>query len=131
MVDYSQIAGLGCVCSTHGAHSSPARHSNRKRREMVSLQSLPAMSRRFIAAIGVILLSSLFANAQFDTGTITGLVTDPSGAAVTNATVVVTNTETSFQKAVQTNSAGGFTVSALPFGNYVVSATASNFAEAK
>jgi hypothetical protein len=98
---------------------------------MLSFQSLTAVSRHFLAVISLILLSSLVSYAQFDTGTITGLVTDSSGAAMANATVLVTNTGTSFQKAVQTNDGGSFTVSALPSGNYVVSASASNFAEAK
>ena len=96
---------------------------------MVSFQS--ATSRSFVAVLSLILLSSLLAYAQFDAGTITGLVTDPSGAAIPNATVVLTNQGTAFQKTVRTNGGGSFNASALPSGNYVVSASASNFAEAK
>ena len=36
------------------------------------------------------------------TGTITGVVTDTSGAAIANATVVITNTDTSVARTIQT-----------------------------
>src|SRR5262249_4389272 len=104
---------------------------NRKRREMISLQSLAAMLRRLITVVSLVVLGSALASAQFDTGTITGLVTDPSGAAVAQATITVTNVGTSYKKALQTDAGGSFTASALPFGNYIVSVSASNFAEAK
>ncbi len=98
---------------------------------MVELRSSMALLRRSFILIGLLLMCALAARAQFDTGTITGLVTDPSGAAVAHATVTVTNAATSFQRVLQTDTGGSFTASALPFGNYVVSAVASNFAEAK
>ncbi|HVZ17971.1 MAG TPA: TonB-dependent receptor, partial [Terriglobales bacterium] len=69
--------------------------------------------------------------AQFDTGTITGSVTDSSGAVVPNATITITNTGTSAKKTLKSDPGGNFVASALPFGNYVVSATASNFGEAR
>jgi Carboxypeptidase regulatory-like domain len=98
---------------------------------MISLLSLAARSRHLIAAVSLVLLSSVFASAQFDTGTITGVVKDSSGAAIPQATVMVTNVGTSFEKTLQTDAGGNFTASALPSGNYVISAKASNFAEAK
>jgi len=76
-------------------------------------------------------LSALPLAAQFDTGTISGSITDPSGAVVPNASVTVTNTGTSLTKTVRTDGSGHFVASALPFGNYQVSATASGFNEAK
>jgi outer membrane receptor for ferrienterochelin and colicin len=69
--------------------------------------------------------------AQFDTGTISGSITDSSGAVIPNATVTVMNVQTSFKKTLQTDSGGNYIASALPFGDYVVTATAGNFAEAK
>src|SRR5713226_7127896 len=98
---------------------------------MISLQSLAAMLRRFLAVVSLVVLGSALASAQFDTGTIAGLVTDSSGAAIAKASVTVTNVATSFKKVLQTDAGGSFTASALPFGNYVVSASASNFAEAR
>jgi Carboxypeptidase regulatory-like domain/TonB dependent receptor len=98
---------------------------------MISRQSLAAMLRRLISAVSLVLLGSALVSAQFDTGTITGLVTDPSGAAVAHATIAIENVGTSFKKTLQTDGGGNFTASALPSGSYIVSATASSFAEAK
>jgi hypothetical protein len=98
---------------------------------MVELLSSSAFLRRVASIIGIVLLGSLVASAQFDTGTITGFVTDPSGAAVPRATVTITNIGTAFQKTLQTDARGSFIASSLPLGNYVVSAKASSFAEAK
>jgi hypothetical protein len=69
--------------------------------------------------------------AQFDSGTIDGAVTDASGAAIPNATVTITNTGTSIVTTAHTDGTGNFVASALPFGNYVVTATAANFQKAK
>ena len=68
--------------------------------------------------------------AQFDTGTIAGAVTDPSGAVIPHAAIVVTNTGTGIDTNATTDGNGSFVVSALPFGHYVVSASATGFGKA-
>jgi len=68
--------------------------------------------------------------AQFDTGTITGSVADTSGAVVPNAAVTVTNTGTGIHTALQSDGGGNFVAPGLPFGRYVVSATATGFGPA-
>ncbi len=83
-----------------------------------------------VIAIAVTFLFSAGAWAQFDSGSITGSVTDSSGAVVRNSTVTVTNTSTGVEKTFQTDSNGNFVASALPFGRYVVSATAAGFSSA-
>ncbi len=93
--------------------------------------SFPLPFRRIFLAIALIMFASLFASAQFDTGSITGFVTDPTGAALPQATVTVSNVATNFQKTLQTDARGGFTASSLPLGNYIVSAKAASFAEAR
>ncbi len=74
---------------------------------------------------------SLPARAQnisvFDTGAIAGTVTDPSGAVIPRAVVVITDLETSQQTRVITGADGSFTAPGLAFGNYRVSAAASHF----
>jgi len=65
--------------------------------------------------------------AQVPTGTIIGLVTDPTGAAIPEASVVVTNTETGLKRALLASDAGDFSVSALLPGIYEVTADAKGF----
>lgn len=73
------------------------------------------------------MLSGLRANAQFDTGTISGTTLDSSGALVPKANVTVTNEGTHAAANVTTNDSGVFSVPALPLGTYTVTATAHSF----
>ncbi len=68
--------------------------------------------------------------AQFDTGSIVGSVTDPSGAAIPKATITILNTGTGAQSELQADAAGNFAASDLAYGTYVVSADAANFGKA-
>jgi Carboxypeptidase regulatory-like domain len=65
--------------------------------------------------------------AQVPTGTITGLIADPTGAAIPDASVVVTNKETGLKRALLASDAGDFSVSALLPGIYEVTADANGF----
>ncbi len=65
--------------------------------------------------------------SSFDTGTVTGTITDPSGAVIPHASVTVTNTETGNVTKTETNGSGIFSAPGQQFGNYVVTATASSF----
>ena len=56
--------------------------------------------------------------AQGITGSITGTVADPSGAAVSGATVTVTQTATNAVHTIKTSDVGNFTVTQLPPGDY-------------
>ena len=86
---------------------------------------------RIAAILGIVcLLFSASGRAQFDTGTIVGLVTDLSGAVIPNATATITNTGTGIGTTLHTGNDGSFVASGLPFGHYVVSATATNFGQA-
>jgi hypothetical protein len=73
------------------------------------------------------LICTVVAFAQGDRGTITGTVTDPTGAVVPNATVQVTNTDTSADYKVGTTSTGNYTLANLPVGNYVLTVDAAGF----
>ena len=53
---------------------------------------------------GLFLVFSLAAFAQGDRGTITGTVTDPTGAVIPNANIQLTNSETSATYQVATTS---------------------------
>ena len=65
--------------------------------------------------------------AQIDRASISGTVTDPSGAVVPGATVVVTNTGTSEGVTLTTGTDGSYTASLLHVGIYSVEATAHGF----
>ena len=86
--------------------------------------------RQFLVLTILCLTTSLLF-AQFDTGTINGTVTDPSGAAIAKATVTATNVGTGTDSTATTDASGNFVISALPYGNYVVKANSGGFAEAK
>jgi hypothetical protein len=84
-----------------------------------------------IALLAVVAFGALPMHAQFDTGTITGRVTDVSGAVVANAALKVENVGTGIQKNFVTDQSGNFVASSLPYGTYVVTIRASGFAENK
>src|SRR5271157_3953374 len=69
-------------------------------------------------------------HAQTNRGAITGTVTDPSGAVVTGAKVVVTNVGTNEAHRVSTSGAGDFAVQDLEPVEYKVEVDAAGFATA-
>jgi Carboxypeptidase regulatory-like domain len=76
---------------------------------------------------GVFLLCAVAAFAQGDRGTITGTVSDPTGAVVPNASIQVTNTDTSAVYKVGTTNTGNYTLANLPVGNYELTVDAPGF----
>jgi len=86
---------------------------------------------RLAILLTVLGLGTLPLLAQFDTGTITGTVTDVSGAVVAKAALTVENVGTGIQKSFVTDQSGNFVASSLPYGTYVVAIRASGFAENK
>jgi len=82
---------------------------------------------QFCLAVFALLALTCSAFAQVQNGQITGTVTDPSGAAIANAKVTVTNMGTNLSISTTTNSSGNYTVKELPLGTYKVTAEASGF----
>ncbi|MBI3683546.1 MAG: TonB-dependent receptor [Acidobacteria bacterium] len=78
-----------------------------------------------VSLLGSIAVVSLF--AQVDTGAISGVVTDATGAIVPNAKVTVTGVETGVQTPLVTNSAGFYSAPALKSGKYSVTVVAQGF----
>ena len=106
--------------------SYSTRHANSFAARFVSRVSYSAL------LLGMFcLLLVLPTAAQFDTGTISGTITDSSGAVIPQATVTITNVNTSFTKTLHSDGGGNYTASALPSGDYLITATAANFAEVK
>ncbi len=77
--------------------------------------------------LGLALLALSIAIAQESTGTISGTVTDPSGAIIPNAAVAVTNVQTGVTRTTTSNASGLFVVTNLAVGNYSLSAEAHGF----
>ena len=65
--------------------------------------------------------------AQENTGTITGVVTDDTGAVLPGVTVTVKQAETGFTRDVVTGSTGAYTAGLLPPGTYTVTFTLQGF----
>jgi carboxypeptidase family protein len=84
-----------------------------------------------IAGWGTLLLLSVFlcprAKAQVDQGAITGIVEDSSGAALANAQVTLTDTDTGLTLQRPANDSGVYVFSPVKIGNYKVSASAPGF----
>src|SRR5437868_2079885 len=74
-----------------------------------------------------LLLCALPCFAQVDTGAITGVVTDSSGAVVPGVQVRIVQTETNSQTALQTNDAGFYSAPSLRPGRYEVTVTKDGF----
>ena len=85
---------------------------------------------RFLAVL-VLLLAAQLSFAQLDNGSISGVVTDSTGAAVHGAAVVITNTKTAREWKTTTGSIGEFTVAPLPVGPYAVTIVEKGFKTAK
>jgi carboxypeptidase family protein/TonB-dependent receptor-like protein len=80
----------------------------------------------FVLAFAV-LLGILPLHAQVDTGSITGTVTDTSGAVVSGAKITLTNEGTGASLSVQTGNDGSFTFSPVKIGTYKIEASAQGF----
>src|ERR1700746_2256964 len=66
--------------------------------------------------------------AQGSTGSLQGSVTDPSGSAISGATVVLTDTQATIERTVVTGPQGDFRLLAPPPGTYTLTVTARGFA---
>ena len=100
-----------------------------------SATSLPRASRvRSRGACPCLLLLSLALGVAANgwgsiTGSISGIVTDPSAASVPQAQVIAVNTLTGVQRAVRTDSAGFYSFPDLPVGNYDIVVRQAGFKE--
>src|SRR5580704_14626786 len=72
-------------------------------------------------------LFAFFLNAQEFRSTLTGKVTDSSGASVVGATIAATESSTNSKFGTVTNAEGLYTIPLLPPGAYSLTADASGF----
>jgi len=100
--------------------------------KQVAFEGQNRVGRRLVAlvfAFSLVVFSlSAIATAQELAATLTGNVTDPSGALVPGATIVVHSEETGADvRTVTTNSAGGYNITNLPAGRYTVTFNSAGF----
>src|ERR1700732_3256797 len=74
-----------------------------------------------------VLLGTCLVSAQVTTGTISGIVQDPSGAAIAGAEVTIRNVDTGTTRTLTSDAGGRYTAPDLPLGNYEVQAQHAGF----
>lgn len=81
----------------------------------------------FVLVVWSLLLS--YAVAQTSRGTVSGLVSDPTGAAVAGATITLTNTATNVSRTTVSNAQGNYRIEAVDPGEYTLKCEAKGFSQ--
>jgi hypothetical protein len=77
--------------------------------------------------LGLFAISATMALGQGTSASLTGQVTDPTGAVIPNATISVRNTDTNLVQTVKSNATGVYLVTPLPPGKYSLTVEANGF----
>jgi carboxypeptidase family protein len=80
-----------------------------------------------VYVLALLIYSATSASAQQITAVVRGMVTDASGAAVTNAKVTAVQRETGFTRTVTSDQQGAYLLVELPVGHYKLFAEARGF----
>ena len=99
---------------------------------MTSFLSKLTGFRRLVWGVTILATLSLVlpvAFAQSEKGSLSGIVTDATGAVVAGATVTATDVGTNASRTIQTDASGNYTISNLAPGTYSVKVSASGFGE--
>src|SRR5580704_12126112 len=75
-----------------------------------------------------VLATSAFSQSAANSGTITGTITDPSGAVVPGATVSINNPVSEYSRTATTDTAGRFNFPNIPFNPYHLTVKHAGFA---
>ncbi len=82
---------------------------------------------RILACLAVLFTFTPLLDAQATSGSLRGMVVDPSGAAIIGATIEIQNPVSHYDQTVKTDNQGNFVFNNVPFNNYHTTATASGF----
>jgi len=99
--------------------------------EFVESRRTRKLSRFAVLSLFVLFLAVFAVPAFAQEATVVGTVTDPSGAAVANAKVTVTNLDTNLAKNYTTNDAGQYTAVDIHIGHYTIKVETSGFKTAE
>jgi hypothetical protein len=82
-----------------------------------------------ILAMLFLSVATLSIQAQVNTGSLSGLVTDPSAAGVAKAPVTLKSKETGYSRSTQSGTDGAYSLADLPIGTYSLTVEAPGFSE--
>src|SRR5262245_13327969 len=86
---------------------------------------------RFFIVLLVVLLCGMSASGPAQSlgnaGTVSGVVSDPNGAVIAGATVVIQSRVTGYRRSTTTDAAGSFRFSGVPQNNYHLTISANGF----
>ena len=80
-----------------------------------------------IIVVAIMVLTAGQLHAQGATAAISGIVLDPSGAAIAGASITVRNVGTAFTRTVVSDDQGRYVVPELPIGDYEVQGSLAGF----
>jgi len=101
-------------------------------RSVFTLRSIFKTSLATLILIGALaFFLAIAAEAQVTGGTLSGTVTDTTGASLSGVAVLIHNNETGTERTLVTGSDGRYSAPSIPAGNYTISAAHDGFASAK
>ncbi|MGH9566125.1 MAG: carboxypeptidase regulatory-like domain-containing protein, partial [Candidatus Angelobacter sp.] len=83
-----------------------------------------------VLVLPLVIFCASFCFAQFS-ASVQGVVQDPSGAGVANASIQIVNSATQVSRTVTSDDSGNFVISSLAPGSYSITAQATGFAQSK
>src|SRR5690242_754822 len=116
-----------CVCIAERACPSgfTQRLHNAEVREKGEVMN--ARRLRLLSIVALTLLLSMLAWAQLYTSTVTGLVTDPTGAVIPNTQVKLVDEQKGFSFTALSDATGRYLFRSVPPGSYKLSVQAQGF----
>ena len=87
-----------------------------------------SINRLMLVSVLMLCYGGTLAFGQGTSASLTGQITDATGAAVTGATVTAKNTGTNLAHTTTSNAVGVYTIAPLPPGNYTLTVEAKGFA---
>jgi len=86
---------------------------------------------RFFSTLALYICLQPVALAQVDRATLSGAVSDPSGAKISTAAITIESASTGFKREALSSDDGSYRIPGLPVGNYTVTISKDGFRSAK
>jgi hypothetical protein len=115
------------VASSSGGFSLDSHLSKKHSFRKIGATGILALATFILGSVTLPTPAALAQNVSVNGGSIQGTITDPSGASVPSATVVIANKDTGFSRTLTTDAAGYYSVGPLNPGQYQVTVSAPGF----